>query len=136
MTTVANKLRDLMLAGKLDEIALFINRELIPVVKEVRERFNQRHGRTVRYTESKTMDTDDEFVVYAATVATTFTLRPAADSFRTINIKNKGTETVVVTAATDDTVEGAASVNLTAGTGIILVPEQDEDAWHLMASYP
>ena len=138
MSGVTLALRAKMLVAELEAVVYFLNNELIPVVQEIRTRFNQRHGRTLHVTADTGQELDHEFVVFESAAALTYTLLSASLQFRTLGVKNKGSANVTIAALSGETIEGVASVNVIPNMCVQFSPDYTvtPPTWHVVGTYP
>lgn len=113
-------------------IAKFINRELVPFLYDLRQRVD---GRTIRITESTTMELADEVVIASSASALTYTLLSVERAYRIVRVKNDGAGLLTVAAFAGELVRGASSITLVQGAVAVIVPEVGESAWEVITSY-
>jgi len=126
MSTVKQTLRNLPLSPqKWQDLALVVNREIVPVIREAVQRFNERHGTTVITASDYTVADPVETVI--ATAAITVTLPAVSGWKRYLTLVANGGNITIATAGSD-TNNGPSSVT---STGLaILVPDGDNAAWY------
>jgi len=104
----------------------FLNRELTPVVSEMRKRFNERHGATVVTAVDYTVVEPVETVITTATV--TITLPATSTGWtRYVRVIADNASTTIAVDSTD-TNNGPGAV--AAGSSAVFVPDNDNSTWY------
>ncbi len=84
-------------------------------------------GNIVEVTTAYTQVVRDDVIIANSAIAFDVDLIIVSSAVKAITIRNDGTATVTITANVVDNIDGAATVALTAGTSIILVPTSTND---------
>lgn len=109
MNQVAATLRDIAV-NSLDDVLHYLNRELAPVVKELRRRFNERHGEFTAVTAAYSVTARDEFINVDATAgAVTVTLLPADEAQCWVTVRKSDASANAVTVSSADLINGATT---------------------------
>ena len=145
MKQVAAILRDLAFSPPkgpdLDTLWWLLNREFGPVLKELRRRFNERHGVVRVLTASATLNLEDEFVFVDATDGeVTVTLPTIADATRPIHIKKVDASANAVNIESTVEIDGAATQSLTGQWWAVAVAPYNaidtaDSTWYILAEF-
>lgn len=109
MKQVAATLRDLALDEKHD-VVRHLNREFGPVTKELRRRYNERHGERVAVTAAYSARVQDEWIdVDASAGAVTVTLLPADEATCWVTVRKTDSSGNAVTVSATDLINGATT---------------------------
>lgn len=109
----------------MDAVVTFINRELIPAVRETIQRFNERHGTTVITDADYAIVEPVETVI--ATAAVTVTLPASSGWTRYITLIANGGDITVAVPSTD-TNNGTSTV--TSIGSAVMVPDGANNEWY------
>ena len=98
------------LSTAIQEIRTFLNREIIPLLQELRARFNERHGHVTTVTADYKVEPDDEYIrVDASAGNVTLTLMPAASWHRYLTVKKIDSTAGSMTVSSSELIDGAAT---------------------------